>query len=301
MEGYAMENSNNTVGSLYVVPTPIGNLNDLSQRIIQTLSSVDIIAAEDTRNTLFLLNHLSINKKLVSYHKFNETQKSSYLIQQLLSGKNIAVVSDAGTPCISDPGYIIVREAVLNNIEVYGICGPCAATTALSISGFDTASFVFWGFLPRKEQDIKKVFRQASLSNINVGVFYESPKRIHDTMKILSQEYPQIDVCLCNDLTKKYERIYRGNALHVTKCIEENEFSDKGEYTLVIDFTSIEAEDSINSSQSFHHLEAVLLEYIIENDCSIKDAVKILSKEGLFKRNELYDASLKLKSLSQTF
>lgn len=288
-----------SIGTLYIVPTPIGNLNDLSNRIIQTLSDVDIIAAEDTRNTLFLLNYLSITQKLVSYHKFNETAKSSYLIQQLLLGKNVAVVSDAGTPCISDPGYIIVREAVQNNINIVGICGPSAAITALSISGFDTSLFAFWGFLPRKEQEIKAKFNQAIYSKINVGVFYESPKRIKDTMRIVAREYPEIAICLCNDLTKKYEKIYRGNSEYVLRCIEENEFSDKGEYSLVVDFTSAQRIDENNSSQGVHHLEAILLDYILDNNCSIKDAIKNLSKHGSYKRNDLYNASLKLKSLSQ--
>lgn len=288
-----------SLGTLYIVPTPIGNLNDLSNRIIQTLSNVSIIAAEDTRNTLYLLNHLGIVKKLVSYHKFNEASKSSYLIQHLLSGKDIALVSDAGTPCISDPGYIIVKEAINNNINVVGVCGPCAATTALSISGFDTASFAFWGFLPRKEQEIKNKLRQAIYSKTNVGVFYESPKRIKDTIKVVAREYPEIEICLCNDLTKKYEKIYRGNVKYVLQCIEENEFSGKGEYTLVVNFTSTKATEENTPSQEIHHLESILLDCILDNNCSAKDAIKILSKDGLYNRNDLYNASLKLNSILQ--
>lgn len=298
MEDFIM-NIFESVGTLYIVPTPIGNLSDLSNRIIHILSRVSTIAAEDTRNTLYLLNHLGIEKKLVSYHKFNEVSKSSYLIQELLSGRDIALVSDAGTPCISDPGYIIVRDAVKNNINVVGVCGPCAAITAISISGFDTASFAFWGFFPRNEQEIKNKLKQAIYSNTNIGVFYESPKRIKDTIKIVVREYPGIEICLCNDLTKKYEKIYRGNVEYVLQCIEKNEFSEKGEYTLVVDFSSRKTVIESTPSNKIHHLESILLDYILDNNCSVKSAIKELSKDGSYKRNDLYNASLKLKSLSQ--
>ena len=292
-----MDIKSKTSGILYVVPTPIGNLSDLSEHIINTLSIVDIIAAEDTRRAMYLLNHLGIHKKLVSYHKFNELTKADYLIHKLLSGKSVAIVTDAGTPCISDPGYILVRNATKNHIQVIGLCGPCAAITALSVSGFNTNSFAFWGFLPRKKCEIQSTLKNAVAANTNVGVFYESPKRILETINIICSKYPEIELCLCNDLTKKYEMIYRGTAIDVLAQLTNNSYSEKGEYTLVLNFASLNKSDGVVANFKNHHLESVLLDYLIDNDCSIKDAVNQLSKMQPYRRNELYKASLRMKLL----
>ncbi len=166
------------MGTLFVVATPIGNLNDLSPRAIETLRIADYILVEDTRQTIKLLNHFDIKNKMVSYHKFNEKERSSEIISDLKDGKNVALVSDAGTPCISDPGYILVKVALENNIKVIGIPGCSAVITALSIGGLDTSSFTFYGFVPTENKPRKELFNKIKESDIKTKVVYESPKRI---------------------------------------------------------------------------------------------------------------------------
>lgn len=281
-------------GILYVVPTPIGNLNDISPRIIEALSDADVIAAEDTRNTLSLLNHLSIKTPLVSNHKFNEMQKTAYFIDRLKNGENVAVVSDAGTPCISDPGYILVNAAVSEGIEVIGICGPCAATTALSITGFNADSFTFMGFFPRKDQLIKDCINKSIKSDVRVLIFYESPKRIVKTVESLKDIIPDSKLCLCNDLTKKFEKKYRGTPAEVLDELISNPNHEKGEYALVIE---LNPELFIRDDAACLSPEAALIDTMVKNECSLKEALKILTQTKEYSRNELYDASLNLKNM----
>ena len=166
------------MGTLYVVATPIGNLSDFSKRAIDTLKDCDLILAEDTRQTIKLLNHFDIKNKMISYHKYNEKSKSDEIINELKNGKNISLVSDAGTPCISDPGYILIKKARENNIEVIGIPGCSAIIDALSISGLDTSSFTFYGFVPTDNKSKDELFNEIKHSNVKVKVLYESPKRL---------------------------------------------------------------------------------------------------------------------------
>lgn len=198
-------------GVLYVVATPIGNMEDITDRAKRILGEVDIIAAEDTRNTIGLLRRLGINNNLVANHKFNERHQCDYLISQLLEGKNIAVVSDAGTPCISDPGSIIVDAAVKNNIQVIGVCGASAVITGISISGFSALTFAFYGFFPKTNHEIREKIEQVKENGIPVSVFYESPLRIKKTINLLCELLSDSEMCLCNDMTKMYERVYRGS------------------------------------------------------------------------------------------
>lgn len=281
-------------GTLFVIPTPIGNLDDISPRIADTLEKVDVIAAEDTRNTLNLLNYLEIKTPLVSNHKFNEMQKTSVFIERLKNGENVAIVSDAGTPCISDPGYILVNAAVKEGIEVIGLCGPCAATTALSITGFNADSFTFMGFFPRKEQLIKDCINKSIKGGVPILIFYESPKRVVETMDVLSHIIPEADICLCNDLTKKFEKKYRGTPMEVHAELLANPNHEKGEYALVIQLNEElfceETEEKISP-------EAMLVDVMIKNDCGLKEAMKILSADDNYSRNELYKASLNVKNL----
>lgn len=281
-------------GTLFVIPTPIGNLDDISPRIADTLEKVDVIAAEDTRNTLNLLNYLEIKTPLVSNHKFNEMQKTSVFIERLKNGENVAIVSDAGTPCISDPGYILVNAAVEEGIEVIGLCGPCAATTALSITGFNADSFTFMGFFPRKEQLIKDCINKSIKGGVPILIFYESPKRVVETMEVLSNIIPDADICLCNDLTKKFEKKYRGTPSEVHAELLANPNHEKGEYALVIQLNEElfceETEEKISP-------EAMLVDVMIKNDCGLKEAMKILSTGDNYSRNELYKASLNVKNL----
>lgn len=279
------------MGKLYVVATPIGNLKDMSQRSIEVLKSVDLIAAEDTRTSKILMDAFNIKTKLVSNHKFNESSKVKTFINDLLNDKNIAIISDAGTPCISDPGYVLVSEAIKNNIEVIGIPGASAVTTAISISGFEALSFAFYGFLPKEKKDILKFLELIKKDYSKVLVFYESPKRIIKTLTLMNEIFDNSNLCVCNDLTKKFERIYRGNLLEVINELNENKSYEKGEYTIVLEKKEVSKEEK-NIKIS---LEALIVDYVINNKCSVKEAITKLSEN--YNKNELYKASLNLKSL----
>lgn len=282
------------VGTLYVVATPIGNREDISARALKVLNEVDCIAAEDTRTTQNLLRMYNISKQTVSNHKFNEQRSKNTLISFLLEGKSVAVVSDAGTPCISDPGFVLISAAIENHIPVIGICGANAAVTALSVSGFYCNTLSFYGFLPRKESEIKAVFLRASNCDLRVCVFYESPKRIIKSIHILQQVVPDSRVCLCNDLTKLYERIYRGNPAEVLGELNGNPDAEKGEYTLVVEFPKVLIQqETIKSGETN---EGRLINYMVLNNSSAKEAISALSGNGISKK-ELYAASLHLKEL----
>ncbi len=280
-------------GKLYVVATPIGNLSDISANALKILTDVDLIAAEDTRITINLLRHFDIKTPLVAYHKFNEITKSSNLIDKLINGTDIAIVTDAGTPCISDPGSIIVREAIKNGIEVFSIPGPSAIITALTLSGFEIDSFTFYGFLEREKGKILKQLKIIKEDSSKIVVIYESPKRIMKTLEILGQELNNPVVCLCNDLTKKFERKYYGPISEVLKELVDNSSHELGEYVLVIEKNIIDKEDTVSIS-----MEAKLIDIMVSNNISIKEAIKELTKiDPNITHKELYDASLRLKTL----
>lgn len=191
-------------GNLYVVATPIGNLGDFSTRAIEILKSVDLIAAEDTRNTMKLLAHFDIHTPMTANHKFNELQAVNRLVAELENGKNIAVVSDAGTPCINDPGYILVREASKAGITVYGIPGACAAATAVSASGLPSDTFCFMGFFPREKKETESLFEYMLKNRKELYIFYESPKRIKDTLEWFVKKMPTAQICLCNEIGRAH-------------------------------------------------------------------------------------------------
>lgn len=215
-------------GKLYVVSTPIGNLGDITLRALETLKAVDIIACEDTRHTLQLLNHFEIKKPLVSYHQHSKDSKVEQIISTILDGKNVAVVTDAGTPGISDPGEFLIRAAIENKIEIVPIPGVSAAITALSISGLSTEEFVFIGFLPHKKG------RQTKLKEIEkekkTMILYESPFRIKKLLNELLEFAGDREVAVCRELTKKFEEVYRGKISEVLPKIKE-----KGEFVVIID------------------------------------------------------------------
>lgn len=215
-------------GNLFVVSTPIGNLGDITLRAVETLNEVDLIACEDTRHTLQLLNHFEIKKPLISYHQHSRAPKVDRIIEELLSGKNIAVVTDAGTPGISDPGEILIKAAVENEIKVIPIPGVSAAITALSVSGLDTSEFVFIGFLPHKKG------RQTKLKEIAIEkrtiILYESPYRIIRLLNELLEFVGDREVAVCRELTKKFEEIYRGKISEVLKAVKE-----KGEFVVIVE------------------------------------------------------------------
>ena len=172
-------------GTLYIVATPIGNSRDMSPRGVQILTDVDIIAAEDTRRSMVLLGKLEIRNKLVSNHKFNEYGKAKYFINEMKAGKSVAVITDAGTPCISDPGNELIKAAVEEGIRVVGVPGCCAAVNALAISGFDLSRFLFYGFFPRENADRRKLLEKMRGADTRTFAFYESPKRIMELVDFL--------------------------------------------------------------------------------------------------------------------
>jgi len=286
-------------GRLYIVATPIGNLGDMTPRAIEVLREVDIIAAEDTKTSMTLLTKFEIKTKLVSNHKFNETGSADYFINELLNGKNIAVISDAGTPCISDPGNVLVKKAVENNIEIIGIPGACAAVTAVSVSGFDIKSFVFEGFFPRETGEIKKIIKKLK-DNPGVYIFYESPRRIIKTFDIFAENLPDCNICLCNDLTKKFERIYRGSPDKILEELRNNPSAEKGEYTIVVEITQTPVvSDDTPFQKGALAIEAIIVDVMIKQKCTIKDAVKYIASDNSydFNKNEVYAASLNLKKM----
>lgn len=280
------------MGTLFVVATPIGNLNDLSPRAIETLRTADYILVEDTRQTIKLLNHFDIKNKMVSYHKFNEKERSSEIILDLKSGKNIALVSDAGTPCISDPGYILVKEALENDIKVIGVPGCSAVITALSIGGLDTSSFTFYGFVPTENKPRKDLFNKISESSIKTKVIYESPKRIIKLLRDLKSEIPGCVVSVCSELTKLHESCIHGKIDEVYEKMKDDPNSLKGEYVVLI------SNEPKKSEETNISIEAMLVDVMIKENCSVKEAVNLVNKknENLSKK-DIYNAGLKLKDI----
>ena len=285
-----------TAGILYIVATPIGNSRDMSPRGVQILTEVDIIAAEDTRRSMVLLNKLGIKNKLVSIHKFNEYGKAKYFINEMLSGKSVAVITDAGTPCISDPGNELIKAAVEAGIKVIGVPGCCAAVTALSVSGFDLSSFMFFGFFPRENADRRRILEKLRRGDTKTFAFYESPKRIMELVDFFIDSGAMVRMCLCNDLTKLHEMSFRGTPAEVKDQLLAKGNYDKGEYAVII-----EVDDSYVFNKVEHTVsaEAMLVDAMVSGGISAKAAVaKVLEDENnSYSKNELKAAALNLKRL----
>jgi 16S rRNA (cytidine1402-2'-O)-methyltransferase len=285
---------------LYVVATPIGNAEDISARAKRILSEADIVAAEDTRTTQKLLAILDIRNKTVSNHKFNEKTKQDFLLSELENGKNVALVSDAGTPCISDPGGIIVKAAAEHGINIVGISGASAVITALSVCGFCFDSFAFFGFLPRSAGEIKKAIDKARKSGVEASVFFESPKRIKRSLEVFINEVPEAALCLCNDLTKMFERVYRGTPQEILEELLANPSAEKGEYTLAACLSASAGPVSEKDQLPRAMLpEALLIDHVVKHGGSIKDAVKALAETQRhnFSKKDFYSASLNLRKI----
>ena len=218
-------------GILYLVPTPIGNLEDITFRALEILKEADFIAAEDTRHTKRLLNHFEIQTSLISYHEHNKESSGRHLIGLLKEGKTIALVSDAGTPAISDPGYEIVRDAIKENIPVVSLPGPNAAITALIASGLAPQPFYFYGFLPRKNKE--RETELLSLKNLKATlIFYEAPHRLKETCKALLKVFGNRRVVIGRELTKKFEEYIRSDLEGIMKWMEENDI--RGEFCIIV-------------------------------------------------------------------
>ncbi len=223
--------ASNKMGTLYVCATPIGNLSDVSQRLVDTLKSADLIAAEDTRQTKKLLERFAISAKTVSYHEHNIKQKTGSLVLELLSGKNIALVSDAGMPGISDPGEELIKEAVSKGIKIVPVPGPSAVITALAVSGLSTDRFVFEGFLPREGKQRRRILRKISEEERTM-IFYESPHRLLKSLKDILEIFGDRKICVAREISKIHEEFFRGT---VSEAISRFGTEVLGEITLVIE------------------------------------------------------------------
>ncbi len=290
-----MEESGKT-GKLYIVATPIGNSRDMSPRGKQILEDVDIIAAEDTRRSMVLLGKLEIRNRLVSNHKYNEYGKARYFISEMLSGKSVAVITDAGTPCISDPGNELIRAAVEAGIPVIGVPGCCAAVTALSVSGFDLSSFLFYGFFPRENAERRKLLEKMRRGDTRTFALYESPKRIMEMVDFFLDNGALCRMCVCNDLTKLHETSFRGTPAQIKEQLLAKGNYDKGEYAVVVE---IEEEYLFNKVEHAVSAEAMLVDAMVAGNLSGRDAVAavLADENNSYSKNELKTAALNLKRL----
>lgn len=285
-----------TVGALYIVATPIGNSQDMSPRGKKILSEVDIIAAEDTRRSMVLLNKLEIRNKLVSNHKFNEYGKAKYFINEMLDGKSVAVITDAGTPCISDPGNELIKAAVEAGIRVIGVPGCCAAVTALSISGFDLSSFLFYGFFPRENAERRRLLEKLRRGDTRTYALYESPKRIMELVDFFIDSGAKCRMCLCNDMTKLHEMSFRGTPSEVKEQLLAKGSYDKGEYAVVIE---IDEDYVFNKVEHTVSAEAMLVDAMVSGGLTAKEAVSavLADENNSYSKNELKSAALSLKRM----
>lgn len=278
---------------LYIVATPIGNLGDMSPRAVDTLKSVDLIAAEDTRHTIKLLNHFQIHTPLTSLHEHNEPAKGQLLVNRMLEeGINMALVTDAGTPAVSDPGAVFVQLAARSGIEVLAVPGPSAAIAALSVSGFDRQSFTFYGFLSRKASELLEQLRHMAGKD-EIAILHESPMRIKKLMEAVIEALGDVPVSLSCDITKLHELTLRGSASQVLKALNSNDKAEKGEYVLVLDLFSLEGVKE--AAREELALEARLLHWLLAGD-DMRSACARLTEAGE-RKNAVYAASLKLKDM----
>ena len=245
---------------------------------------------------MVLMNKLEIRNKLMSNHKFNEYGKAKFFINEMLSGKSVAVITDAGTPCISDPGNELIKAAVDAGIRVVGIPGCCAAVTALSVSGFDLSSFLFLGFFPRENVDRKKLLEKMRRGDTRTFALYESPKRIMDLVEFFIDAEAQLRMCLCNDLTKLHEMSFRGTPAQVKEQLLAKGNYDKGEYAVVIE---IDSGYIFNKVEHTVTAEAMLVDAMVSGGISPKEAVAavLADENNSYSKNELKAAALNLKRL----
>ena len=276
-----------TAATLYIVPTPIGNLQDITQRAIDVLGAVDWIAAEDTRHSQKLLQHFSIQAKTLSLHDHNEEKRTQMLCNKLLGGESVALISDAGTPLISDPGFVLVRACRANDINVVALPGPCAAITALSASGLATDRFIFEGFLPVKNQARMNVLATL-LDRTCTSVFYEAPRRILDTVNDIKTALgPDRHLVLAKELTKTFEAYVSDTPDGIVAWLEADAVHQKGEFVLMV----AGAPPASNELPS----EAMALLKRLKQDLPLKKAAAIVADHYQLKKNALYQAGLALK------
>ena len=278
-----------TNGVLYIVATPIGNLADISQRALDILKSVDLIAAEDTRHSQKLLAHYGINQHMMALHEHNERERANEIINRVKSGQSIALISDAGTPLISDPGYFLARLAHEANIRIVPIPGPSAMVAALSVAGLPTDKFVFEGFLSAKAGGRDKQLIQLK-QETRTMVFYEAPHRLLETVKAICEVFgPDRRIVLVRELTKTYETIKQKDCQAMAEWIEENPEQQKGESVLIIEGNRSMKEDMQTAEVNIDRLLMVLLD-----NMSLKDASNKASELTGQSKNTMYKRALEL-------
>ncbi len=273
-------------GRLYIVSTPIGNLEDITLRALDTLKKVDYIACEDTEHSLKLLNYYEIKKPLISYWSAKEKVRAEEIIQKLKAGHTVALITDAGTPGISDPGAIVISRAIEEGIEIIPVPGATALITALSISGLDTTEFTFIGFLPVKESQRKKKLLELS-SEKRTLVFYEAPHRILNTLDDMLEVFGDRKVCIARELTKMFEEVIRGRISEVIEKLEEGKIA--GEYVIVVEGLTQKEPTFDEALQEIKEL--------MKKGKGRKEAVKIVSELYNLSKKELYEKSLKMDEI----
>ncbi|MBQ9927220.1 MAG: 16S rRNA (cytidine(1402)-2'-O)-methyltransferase [Lachnospiraceae bacterium] len=276
-------------GTLYLCATPIGNLQDMTPRVIETLREVDVIAAEDTRNSIKLLNHFEIKTPMTSYHEYNKIEKAEQLVSQLLSGKNIALITDAGTPAISDPGEVLVAKCQEAGVPVTSLPGCCACITALTLSGLPTRRFCFEGFLPADKKEKKYILDELQNETRTI-IMYEAPHHLKRTLKELYEILGQRRITLCRELTKKFETVFPTTLEEALAYYEENE--PKGEYVLVLEGKSrkelLQSEQAKWEEMSIEEHMALYEGQGIDR----KSAMKMVAADRGVSKREIYQALL---------
>lgn len=275
-------------GTLYLVPTPIGNLGDISQRMADTLAEVDFIAAEDTRVSLKLLNHLGLKKPLISYYRHNTEAGGQAVLSRLLAGESCALVTDAGTPAVSDPGEELVALCAQNGVEVVSIPGPCALITALAVSGLPTGRFTFEGFLAMNKKN-RRSHLESLAGEQRTMIFYEAPHKLTATLDDLTAAFgPDRRIALCRELTKLHEEVRRTTLGEAVRWYGEN--PPRGEFVLVVEGAPEQAAEELTMEDGLARVAQLR-----EEGCSLRDAVKQTAKETGLPKNELYSMALEQK------
>ena len=278
---------NSKSGTLYIVATPIGNLEDISLRALRILSEVFMCAAEDTRKTKILFNHHQIKTKLTSYHRFSERKKLNYLIGLLKEGSDLALVSDAGTPLISDPGLLLVKEAISLGIKISPLPGPSSVTAALSVSGFNSDNFIFVGFPPRKKNE-RLSFIKNLVKEQRTLILFESGIRIKKLLEDISENFPQKNIFIAREMSKMYETFYRGEIKEIINELSKSKFGSKGEFVLVFEEISKKNNFDTELSEEGVRILNLLVDHLPNNDAMVL-ASKILN----IKKNILYKELIK--------
>ena len=277
-------------GILYLCATPIGNLEDITYRVVRTLNEVDLIGAEDTRNSIKLLNHFDIKTPMTSYHEFNKYDKAKQLVEMMKEGKNIAIITDAGTPGISDPGEEVVRQCFEAGIQVTSLPGPAACITALTMSGQKTRRFCFEAFLPKDKKEKVAVLEELKNETRTI-IIYEAPHRLARTLKELRETLGNRQLTLCRELTKKYEE---ADKTTIDQAIEKyNEKEPRGEYVLVIEGKSQEEIQEENKQKWESMTIEEHMEYYISQGNDKKSAMKLVAKDRGVSKRDIYNQLIK--------